>query len=50
MDLHAWCETFRLIWSELCARTCNDHNPLFRFARSPGGITGNRLHGWEPNR
>lgn len=49
MNGHAFLAAMVLIGRELCARTCNDHNPLIRFARRPGaGITGHPVTGFRP--
>lgn len=48
MDLTAFLAAMRLIGRELHARTVNDHNPLVRFARQPGGIVYHPIAGFVP--
>lgn len=49
MNVASFLQALHLIGAELCARTASDHNPLARFARRPGGITGHPVTGWAPS-
>lgn len=48
MNGAAFLAAMALIGRELCARTANDHNPLVRHARRPGGIVYHPLSGFAP--